>query len=135
MGRLKKMLSRKILQTGLRRHIKLTTSVRGAVEWDDTEPQAHAAQHLQSPFADNGARADYMTEQESRTQGFKDEKRGKQLVLGTGFAGGDVWTSSNVWEARHFAPKFANQMMEQYRVQRGEKLGTRLEQIGSNRHQ
>ena len=150
------MLSRKILQTGLRRHIKLTTSVRGAVEWDDTEPQAHDAQHLQSPFHDGGARADYMTgsdartvgysdwetwyanfmaEQESRTQGFKDEKRGKQLVLGTGFAGGDVWTSSNVWEARHFAPKFANQMMEQYRVQRGEKLGTRLEQIGSNRHQ
>ena len=58
-----------------------------------------------------------------------------KVVLGSGFAGGDVWTSANVWEARHYAPKFAFQMMEQYRVQRGEKLGTRLEQIGSNKYQ
>ena len=73
------MLSRKILQTGLRRHIKLTTSVRGAAEWDDTEPQAHDAQHLQSPFHDGGARADYMTGSDARTVGYSGEFGLKQF--------------------------------------------------------
>ena len=64
------MLSRKVLQTGLRRHIKLTSSVRGAVEWDDTEPQAHDAAHLKSPFGEGGARADYMAGSDARTVGY-----------------------------------------------------------------
>ena len=89
-----------------------------------------------------------MAEQAARTQGFKEDDRNKGgnfvfcfwvqnwnnwIVVLTGFGnGGEVWTTDNVWEARHYAPKFASIMMQNYRVQRGEKLGTRLEMIGSS---
>merc|ERR1712178_410199 len=73
----------------------------------------------------------FMAEQAARTQGFKDDERNSGVVL-SGFGnGGQVWTTENVWEARHYAPKFAALQMQNYRVQRGEKLGTRLEMIGS----
>ena len=70
------MLARQVLSRGVQRTMRTTAVVRGAAEWDDTEPMVHTAPQLNQPMIDTN-RSDYLSGSDERAAQYKGKLESK----------------------------------------------------------